>query len=60
MIDNIVNMIEGLKNKIDIEVLLSNIDLLGWFPEIKNIKVLKGDDYSRLYRVFYEILRGIY
>lgn len=50
MIDNVVNMIEGLKNKIDIEVLLANIDPLGWFPEIKNIKVLEADDYSSLYR----------
>jgi hypothetical protein len=50
MIDNVVNMIEGLKNKVDIEVLLANIDPLGWFPEIKNIKVLEGDDYTSLYR----------
>ena len=50
MIDNVVNMIEGLKNKVDIEVLLANIDPLVWFPEIKNIKVLEGDDYTSLYR----------
>jgi V-type H+-transporting ATPase subunit d len=50
MIDNVVNMIEGLKNKVDMEVLLANIDPLGWFPEIKNIKVLEGDDYTSLYR----------
>ena len=50
MIDNVVNMIEGLKNKVDIEVLLANIDPLGWFPEIRNIKVLEGDDYTSLYK----------
>ena len=50
MIDNVVNMIEGLKNKVDIEVLLANIDPLGWFPEIRNIKVLEGEDYSSLYK----------
>ena len=50
MIDNVVNMIVGLKNKVDIEVLLANIDPLGWFPEIRNIKVLEGDDYSSLYK----------
>lgn len=50
MIDNVVNMIEGLKNKVDIEILLANIDPLGWFPEIKNIKVLEGDDYTSLYK----------
>ncbi|KAM3136632.1 hypothetical protein pb186bvf_011268 [Paramecium bursaria] len=61
MIDNVVNMIEGLKNKIDIEVLLSNIDPLGWFPEIKNIKVLEGDDYANLYRdVLIDTPIGVY
>ena len=30
--DNVVNIIEGLKNKVDIEVLLNNIDPLGYFP----------------------------
>lgn len=50
MIDNVVNMIEGLKNKVDIEILLANIDPLGWFPEIRNIKVLEGDDYTSLYK----------
>ena len=50
MIDNVVNMIEGLKNKVDLDVLLANIDPLGWFPEIKNIKVLEGDDYTGLYK----------
>ena len=31
-IDNVVNIIEGLKNKVDIEVLMTNIDPLGYFP----------------------------
>ncbi|CAK65918.1 unnamed protein product (macronuclear) [Paramecium tetraurelia] len=47
-----VNIIEGLKNKIDKEILLSNIDLLGWFPEMKNIKVLEGDDSSSYTEMF--------
>jgi V-type H+-transporting ATPase subunit d len=64
MIDNVVNMIEGLKNKVDIEILLANIDPLGWFPEIRNIKVLEGDDYTSLYKdvlidVFYFFLNII-
>jgi len=50
MIDNVVNMIEGLKNKVDSDVLLANADPLGYFPEIRNIKVLEGDDYTGLYR----------
>ena len=49
-IDNVVNIIEGLKNKVDIDLLISNADPLGYFPEMKNIKVLEGDDYSGLYR----------
>lgn len=49
-IDNVVNIIEGLKNKIDIDLLISNADPLGYFPEMRNIKVLEGDDYSGLYR----------
>jgi V-type H+-transporting ATPase subunit d len=49
-LDNVVNIIEGLKNKVDIELLMNNIDPLGYFPEIRNIKVLEGDDYSGLYR----------
>jgi V-type H+-transporting ATPase subunit d len=49
-IDNVVNIIEGLKSKVDIEVFLNNIDPLGYLPEIRNMKVLEGDDYSGLYR----------
>jgi V-type H+-transporting ATPase subunit d len=50
MIDNVVNIIEGLKNKVDIDTLLANSDPLGYFPELRSIKVLEGDDYSGLYR----------
>lgn len=31
-IDNVVNIIEGLKNKVDIELLISNADPIGYFP----------------------------
>jgi V-type H+-transporting ATPase subunit d len=33
----VVNIIEGLKNKVGFELLMSNIDPLGYFPEMKNI-----------------------
>jgi len=49
-IDNTVNMIEGSKKAVQNEVLIANSDPLGYFPEMKNIKVLEGDDYSGLYR----------
>ena len=41
-LDNVVNIIEGLKNKVDIELLMNNIDPLGYFPEMRNIKVDRG------------------
>ena len=31
MIDNVVNMIEGIKNKVDTELLMVNSDPLGYF-----------------------------
>lgn len=37
MIDNVVNVIEGVKNNVDVEVLLKRADPLGDFPELKNI-----------------------
>lgn len=61
MIDNVVNMIEGIKNKVDGDLLLANLDPLGFFPEIKNIKVMEGDDYSGLYRdVLIDTPVGVY
>lgn len=50
MIDNVVNIIEGLKNKVDIDSLLANADPLGYFPEMRSIKVLEDNDYTGLYR----------
>lgn len=49
-IDNVVNYIEGVKNKVDTKLLESNADPLGYYPELSNVKVLEGDDYSGLYR----------
>jgi len=46
MIENVVNMIEGIKNNVDPSALLASTDPLGYFPEMKNIKVLEGDDYA--------------
>jgi V-type H+-transporting ATPase subunit d len=31
-LDNVVNLIEGLKNKVELELLMNNIDPLGYFP----------------------------
>eukprot|EP01017_Pseudomicrothorax_dubius_P022737 TRINITY_DN2456_c0_g1_i2.p1 TRINITY_DN2456_c0_g1~~TRINITY_DN2456_c0_g1_i2.p1 ORF type:complete len:386 (-),score=119.40 TRINITY_DN2456_c0_g1_i2:120-1277(-) len=49
MIDNVVNIIEGIKNKVDIDILIANTDPLGYFPEIKSLRLLEADDYSSLY-----------
>jgi len=43
-------MIEGLKAKLGKESLIANSDPLGIFPELKNISVLEGDDYTGLYK----------
>ena len=49
-IDNVVGMIEGLKNEQPLELLLKGLDPLGYFPELKNIKTVEGDDYATLYQ----------
>ena len=36
MIDNVVNIIEGIKNNVDLEALFRKQDPLGYFPEMKN------------------------
>ena len=50
MIENIVNIIEGIKNKVDLDILLKRADPLGEFPEMKNIRMVEGDDYGDLYQ----------
>lgn len=49
-IDNVVGMIEGLKNEQPLELLLKGLDPLGYFPELKNIRTVEGDDYATLYQ----------
>lgn len=49
MIDNVVNMIEGIKNKVSKDDLLAAADPLGFFPEMTQIVVFDKDDYSELY-----------
>lgn len=43
-------MIEGLKAKLSKDNLIAGSDPLGIFPELKNISVLEGDDYTGLYK----------
>lgn len=50
MIDNVINIIEGVKNNVDLEVLLKRSDPLGYFPELKNIRTVEGEDYANLYQ----------
>jgi len=49
MIDNTVNIIEGIKNGYPIDELLANTNPLGYFREMASIKVLDPDDFSALY-----------
>lgn len=61
MIDNVVNVIEGVKNNVDVEVLLKRADPLGDFPELKNIRMVDGDDYGQLYEtVLIDLPIGVY
>ena len=48
-IDNIVNIIEGLKNNIDLATLLKHADPLGYVDEPKTIRTSDTDDYTQLY-----------
>lgn len=49
-IENVINIIEGVKNGVDLEILLKRCDPLGYFPELKNIRTVEGDDYATLYQ----------
>jgi V-type H+-transporting ATPase subunit d len=49
-IDNVVGMIEGLKNDQPLDILLKGCDPLGYFPELKNIRSVEKDDYAGLYQ----------
>ena len=49
-IESVVGMIEGIKNEQSIELLKKGIDPLGDFPELKNIRIVEGDDYATLYQ----------
>lgn len=52
MIDNVVNLIQGALNKKPSEELLSRIDPLGWFPEMRGIVSIDiSEGYEELYRV---------
>jgi len=48
MIDNLVNIVQGLRTKTSIERLEANANPIGLFPELKTIKV-EGDDLGMLY-----------
>lgn len=61
MIDNVIYIIEGVKNNVDLEVLLKRSDPLGYFPELKNIRTVDGDNYSELYEtVLIDLPIGVY
>lgn len=49
-IENVVGVIEGIKNEQPLEHLLRGLDPLGYFPELKNIRTVEGDDYATLYQ----------
>lgn len=61
MIDNVVNVIEGVKNNVDVEILLKWADPLGDFPELKNIRMVDDENYTALYEtVLIDLPIGVY
>ena len=61
MIENVINIIEGLKQSSDIEILLKRADPLGKFPELKNLRQVDADDYGELYQtVLIDLPIGVY
>jgi V-type H+-transporting ATPase subunit d len=60
-IENVVGFIEGIKNDAPLQDLLEGVDPLGYFPELKNIRTVDGDDYATLYQqVLVDIPIGAY
>lgn len=60
-IENVVGVIEGVKNDQPLELLLKGLDPLGYFPELKNIRTVDGDDYATLYQqVLVDLPIGMY
>jgi len=50
MIDNVVNMIEGIKNRVEPDVLRAGADPMGYFKDMDRVRVIDGDDYAGLYK----------
>ena len=48
MIDNLLNIVQGLRTNTPIERLEANTHPLGFFPELKAIKV-ESDDFNAMY-----------
>jgi V-type H+-transporting ATPase subunit d len=48
MIDNLLNIVQGLRTNTPIERLEANTNPLGFFPELKAIKV-ESDDFNAMY-----------
>ena len=60
-IENVVFIIEGLKGNRSIEELIRTADPLGYFPGMKNIQPIEGDDYASLYQtVLIDLPVGLY
>jgi V-type H+-transporting ATPase subunit d len=60
-LENVVGVIEGVKNDQPLELLLKGLDPLGYFPELKNIRTVEGDDYATLYQqVLVDLPIGLY
>jgi len=50
MIENTVYIIEGIKSKVDFEMLLKRADPLGEFPGMRTIKAAESENYANVYQ----------
>ncbi len=43
MVDNVMNILEGLRNRMDFKKLLAACDPIGYFPELNAIEIASND-----------------
>lgn len=49
MIDNVVNIINGIKNKEDPKLLIESCHPMGYIDELKQLAQMDNTDYSLIY-----------
>ena len=60
MIDNVINIIKGIKNKIDKNVIESRNEPLGYLKEISGLLKLDFKKIDDLYKMYIDTEAGVY